>query len=170
MVSIDSVLGVIRGVFNHKTQQGLVVSFESINRSVLKLEHTVNEVDLLVGNERTKLGDIFTNIRSITENIRLNNDKLTNVFSNLDKITDDLARSNVSKTMADLQQSVSSLQQVMQRIEKGEGTIGQLMTNDSLFHHLDGSAKSLDRLLEDMRLHPNRYVHFSVFGRKEKSK
>ncbi|MBX7201825.1 MAG: MCE family protein [Bacteroidia bacterium] len=170
VVSIDSVLGVIRGVFNHKTQQGLVVSFESINRSVLKLEHTVNEVDLLVGNERTKLGDIFTNIRSITENIRLNNDKLTNVFSNLDKITDDLARSNVSKTMADLQQSVSSLQQVMQRIEKGEGTIGQLMTNDSLFHHLDGSAKSLDRLLEDMRLHPNRYVHFSVFGRKEKSK
>jgi len=168
--SIDSVLTVFRGVFNRKTQDGLVVSFESINRSILKLEHTVSEVDLLVGNERAKLSDIFGNIRSITQNIRDNNERLSNVFANLDKITDDFARANVSKTMADLQLSASSLQSVLKKVEQGEGSVGQLMTNDSLYRHLEGSAKSLDLLLEDMRLHPNRYVHFSVFGRKEKKK
>mgnify|MGYP002079110316 CR=1 FL=1 len=168
--SIDSVLTVFRGVFNRKTQDGLVVSFESINRSILKLEHTVSEVDLLVGNERAKLSDIFGNIRSITQNIRDNNERLSNVFANLDKITDEFARANVSKTMADLQLSASSLQSVLKKVEQGEGSVGQLMTNDSLYRHLEGSAKSLDLLLEDMRLHPNRYVHFSVFGRKEKKK
>jgi phospholipid/cholesterol/gamma-HCH transport system substrate-binding protein len=170
VASIDSVLTIFRGVFNRKTQDGLVMSFESINRSILKLEHTVGEVDQLVGSERTKLSDIFGNIRSITENIRKNNDKLSNVFSNMDKITDELARSNVGKTMTDLQQSVSSLQQVLHKIEKGEGSVGQLMTNDSLYHNLEGSAKNLEKLLEDMRLHPNRYVHFSVFGRKDKKR
>jgi phospholipid/cholesterol/gamma-HCH transport system substrate-binding protein len=72
--------------------------------------------------------------------------------------------------MTDLQQSVSSLQQVLHKIEKGEGSVGQLMTNDSLYHNLEGSAKNLEKLLEDMRLHPNRYVHFSVFGRKDKKR
>ena len=167
--SVDTVLVGLNAVFNSKTQNGLVNSFESINNSLSKFEHTVNEFDLLVTNERKKMGDIFTNVRSITENLKNNNEKISGVFNNLEKITDDVAKSNVKQTMTDLSTAVSSFNTILTKIEKGEGSIGQLTTNDSLYRNLDSSSRNLSLLLEDMKANPKRYVHFSVFGKKEKS-
>jgi phospholipid/cholesterol/gamma-HCH transport system substrate-binding protein len=167
--SIDTVLKGFNNVFNRKTQDGLSSSFASINNSILRLEHAIGEVDVLVTEERRKLSQIFTNLRSITENFEKNNDKLTNVFTNLDKITDDVAKSNVNKTFSDLQQAIGQLNAVLAGIERGEGSLGQLAKNDSLYNNLESSSKNLSLLLEDLRLHPKRYVQFSVFGRKDKS-
>lgn len=165
--SIDTVLKGFNNVFNTKTQDGLVTSFESINKSILKLEHAIGEVDGLVSDERKKLSDIFGNLKSITDNFKNNNDKLSRVFTNLDKISDDIARSNVNKTFTELQGAVGQLNQVLGGIEKGEGSLGQLAKNDSLYKNLESSSKNLDLLLEDLRLHPKRYIHFSVFGKKD---
>jgi phospholipid/cholesterol/gamma-HCH transport system substrate-binding protein len=168
VASIDSVLEVITNVFNKKTQDGLVSSFESVNSSILKLEHTVTEVDLLVTNERGKLGDIFTHLRSITQNLASNNQKITNLFTNIETISDDVARSNVKETMEKLQLAITHFEHVIGNIKNGEGSLGQMAVNDSLYKNLESGAKNLDLLLEDMRLNPKRYVHFSVFGKKEK--
>lgn len=166
--SIDTVLKGFNNVFNTKTQDGLVTSFESINKSILKLEHAIGEVDGLVSDERKKLSDIFGNLKSITDNFKNNNDKLSRVFTNLDKISDDIARSNVNKTFTELQGAVGQLNEVLGGIEKGEGSLGQLAKNDSLYKNLESSSKNLDLLLEDLRLHPKRYIHFSVFGKKDR--
>ncbi len=143
-------------------------SFESVNNSIRRFEHTVVEFDLLVTNERTKMSRIFTNVESITDNLKKNNEKLTNVFTNLDKIADDVAKSNVKKTMEDLQSSMASFRELMSKVERGEGSLGKLMNDDSLYLHLDSSSKNLSLLLEDMKAHPKRYVSFSVFGKKDK--
>ena len=58
--------------------------------------------------------------------------------------------------------------QVMEKINKGEGTLGLLVNDKQLYNDLDSTAKNLDELLKDMKLHPKRYVHFSVFGKNEK--
>ena len=57
---------------------------------------------------------------------------------------------------------------VMQKMNNGEGTMGQLMTNDSLYKNLESVTRDLDKLLIDMEANPKRYVHFSIFGRKDK--
>jgi phospholipid/cholesterol/gamma-HCH transport system substrate-binding protein len=155
-------------VFNRKTQDDLVTSFESVSKSINTFEHTVTEFDILVSQEREKLSVIFTNIKSITDNLKNNNEKLSNIFSNLDKISDDVAKSNVKQTMTDLQTSVASLHNVLAKIERGEGSLGQLVSNDSLYNNLESSSKNLSLLLEDLKIHPKRYVHFSVFGKKDK--
>jgi phospholipid/cholesterol/gamma-HCH transport system substrate-binding protein len=166
--SVDSVLTGLNRVFNKKTQDGLVSSFESVNSSIMRFEHTVKEFDLLVTNERSKLSSIFSNVASITTNLKNNNEKLSNVFSNMDKISDDIAKSNVKQTMTDLQESIGSLQKVLKNVENGQGSLGKLATDDSLYVNLDNSSRNLSLLLEDMKAHPSRYVHFSVFGKKEK--
>ncbi len=166
--SIDTVLVGLNKVFNRKTQDNLVTSFESVSRSINTFEHTVTEFDILVSKEREKLGSIFTNVKSITDNLKNNNEKLGNIFSNLDKIADDVAKSNVKQTMAELQSSLSSLNHVLAKIERGEGSLGQLVSNDSLYNNLESSSKNLSLLLEDLKIHPKRYVHFSVFGKKDK--
>lgn len=166
--SVDSVVTGLNSVLNKKTQDGLVHSFESVNASILRFEHTVTEFDLLVTNERGKLSRIFTHVESITENLKNNNEQLSHVFANLDKITDDVAKSNVKKTMEDLQVSMQGLRSMMDKAEKGEGSFGKLMNDDSLYVHLDASSKNLSLLLEDMKSNPKRYVQFSVFGKKDK--
>ena len=59
---------------------------------------------------------------------------------------------------------------VLKQIENGEGTVGQLLNNDTLYTNLEAAAKDLDKLFLDLRLNPERYVHFSIFGRKNKDK
>jgi phospholipid/cholesterol/gamma-HCH transport system substrate-binding protein len=166
--SVDTVLTGLNKVFNTKTQDGLVNSFESVNSSILKFEHTVTEFDLLVTNERSKLGRIFSNVESITENLKNNNEKLSHVFANIDQITDDVAKSNVKQTMEDLQKSAAGLKLIVEKTERGEGSIGKLVNNDSLYSNLNRSSENLSKLLEDMKANPKRYVHFSVFGKKDK--
>lgn len=168
VTSMDSVLVVVQHIFNDKTQTGLVSSFESINRSIRNFENTSNELNILVSGERTRLSRIFENLESITKNFKSNNDKLNNVFSNIDKISNDVAQSNVKQTLQSLEKSLSDLSSVIERINQGEGTLGQLAQNDSLYKNLEHASKNMDLLLEDMRLRPKRYVHFSVFGRKDK--
>ena len=53
-------------------------------------------------------------------------------------------------------------------MNSGNGTLSKLIKNDSLFNNLNDASKSIDLLLEDIRLNPNRYIHFSVFGKKNK--
>ncbi len=166
--SVDTVLSGLNNVFNKKTQDGLVNSFESVNSSILRFEHTVTEFDLLVTNERGKLSRIFSNVESITENLKNNNEKLSSVFANIDRITDDVAKSNVKQTMDDLQKSMKSLKAIVEKTERGEGSLGKLIVDDSLYTNLNQSSLNLSLLLEDMKANPKRYVHFSVFGKGEK--
>jgi len=98
-----------------------------------------------------------------------NNQQLNNIFGNLDRITDDVAKSNVKETMTNLQQSIAQLNKVLGSIERGEGSIGQLVKNDSLYNNIESSTHNLNLLLEDLRLNPKRYVQVSVFGKKDKS-
>lgn len=167
--SIDTVIHGFNTVFNRTTQTGLVSTFESMNGSMRRLEHAIGEADLLISSERVKLGTILSNVKSISENLNNNNQKLSNIFTNLDRITDDVAKSNVKETMAKLQQSISQLNNVLGGIERGEGSVGQLVKNDSLYSNLESSTRNLSLLLEDLRLNPKRYVQVSVFGKKDKA-
>ena len=70
-------------------------------------------------------------------------------------------------TFDDLGSAVSNLSQILDLIEKGEGSLGQLVTKDDLHQSLEQTNKQIQLLLEDMRLNPKRYVHFSLFGKKQ---
>ena len=59
---------------------------------------------------------------------------------------------------------------VMEKVRKGEGSLGSLVNNDSLYNSLQHSAEDLDKLMQDLKQNPSRYVHFSVFGKKDKTK
>ena len=54
------------------------------------------------------------------------------------------------------------------KLEKGEGSVGQLLNNDSLYDNINKAAASLDRLLEDVKAHPSRYINITIFNKKKK--
>ena len=79
-----------------------------------------------------------------------------------------LAASDLETIMANLKSTLSSFDTLLSSIENGEGSVGKLMKDESVYNNLEGATKQLEQLLEDMKLNPKRYVHFSLFGKKAK--
>jgi phospholipid/cholesterol/gamma-HCH transport system substrate-binding protein len=86
---------------------------------------------------------------------------------NASNLSDSLAQSNIKSTMLQTNQAVRQLNDILQKISKGEGTMGMLVQNDTLYYNLEAASKNLDQLLLDLQKHPKRYVHFSIFGKKD---
>lgn len=165
--SMDSVLVIVRNVFNEKTKEDLKRSFMSISGTMLSIESMAGKLDKEVSNQGN-LSKIFGNIESISSNLRNNNEKLANIIENFSAISDTLAKARLAETLDNTRRTLESTSAVMERINKGEGTLGQLATNDSLYKNLNATARELDAFIADLKANPKRYVHFSMFGKKGK--
>jgi phospholipid/cholesterol/gamma-HCH transport system substrate-binding protein len=167
---IDSVitsLNLVLGSANEK--QGLSAIFSSLKNTMQNLESSTSKFDQLLTENTGKLSDIFTNVESITENLKNNNETLTKAITNIGTLSDTLAKLELATTILRVNKALGSFEEVMTKINEGTGTVGQLVNNDSLHTELVNASHSLDLLLNDMRIHPKRYVSFSLIGRKEKT-
>ncbi len=164
---LDSVLSSINNTINAQFQRDFQRSINSIANSLQSIEGITSQVDGLVGRERSRIGDIMANIESITENFRQNNEQITHMLVNLNNITDQVARADFSQTITSANQAMSDFQSIADRINGGEGSLGMLLNDEQLYDNLNNASKSLDELIIDMKQHPGRYVHFSVFGRRD---
>ena len=148
----DSVLIAFNSVFDPDTQLQLKSSIENLNASI-------------------------SNFRSIGETINISlseNGQLQQTFENLADLSADLAvvsyslkEANLDNTFEDLGSTVGNLSRILERLEKGESSLGKLITKDDLHQSLEQTNAQIQLLLEDMRLNPKRYVHFSLFGKKQ---
>jgi phospholipid/cholesterol/gamma-HCH transport system substrate-binding protein len=170
IASLDSVMVVVQQVFNQNARQNLAKSFESIKLALTSLETTSYRLDTLVLSERMKISSILTKINVLATTLASNSDELSNVIKNFSSISDSIAKSNLTSAINNADAALTQASGIMTKINKGEGTMGMLINNDSLYRKLDKSAADLDKLLLDLRINPERYVHISVFGRKDKNK
>jgi len=108
--------------------------------------------------------------------IAKNDETLTSVLSNFDKVSQDLSGlSNdlkdveISKTVKTLDETLLNVNTLLADLDKGEGTLGKLLSDDELYNNLEVASQQLQELLQDFKLNPNRYIKVSVFGKKDKS-
>lgn len=170
MGSFDTLLTVLNQVMNEGTKDNLIKSFASIRNTLNHLEVTTSTIDTIVTNQKGRMSEIISNIESITKNIRNNNQQISSAINNVSKMTDTLAAANLSKTIITTQRALENFEQITDKINKGKGSLGLLVNNDSLYYQLEGSSKNLNLFLQDLKAHPKKYVHFSVFGKKDKTK
>ena len=81
-----------------------------------------------------------------------------------------MSEPNIKQTIADANAALSSFNDVMKKVNEGEGSVGMLLHNDSLYYNLENASNNLDKLLLDLNENPGRYIHFLVFGGREKKK
>ncbi|MBA3665274.1 MAG: MCE family protein [Bacteroidetes bacterium] len=166
--SMDSVITVVNSILNKKTRDNLDKSFESIHKAILSLEQTAYKLDDLIGSEKAKISSALTHMNNITANLDKNGQKIDNIINNLSNLSDSLAKAQLKEAITEADKSLKELNTLLAGINKGQGTLGKMAKNDSLYNNLNKSSVDLDRLLKDLRLNPERYIHFSVFGRKKK--
>ncbi|MCF8303438.1 MAG: MlaD family protein [Bacteroidales bacterium] len=165
ILSIDSVVTVVRYILDEDTRENLSQSFVSIRKTISNLERSSSNIDTLLAAEKSRLSGIISNVDAIAYNLRQSNSEVTNILSNLSAVSDTLAQANLSKTLGKTNQTLDQINRITTKIDEGEGSLGLLVNNDTLYHKLESSAAELDMLLRDIKLNPNRYVTFSIFGR-----
>jgi phospholipid/cholesterol/gamma-HCH transport system substrate-binding protein len=168
LASVDSVLTSFQLILNDSARRDIDASFSSIRGTLESLNTSARRIDGLIADERANIHAVLDNIRLVTGNLVQYNAEIARILTNMDSVTTTLASGDVDRMIKELGESSAQLKQIMARLEAGEGTMGALLTNDTLYQNLESASKELDLLMEDFRLNPNRYVHLSLFGKKDK--
>ena len=168
IASIDSIMLVVQAVFDKNTRENLSKSFDNIKHALETFDHTSMRLDTMIASEKIKISVIFSKVESITTNLANNNDNISNALKNFSALSDTLAKAHLSKTIENANTALASVANVMDKINRGEGSAGMLVHDDKLYKNLNASSASLDSLLNDMNENPWRY--FSLRGKRHRTK
>lgn len=163
MNNLDSILTSLNKILNAQTQTSLQNTITNLETTTSKLSSISCDLDNLMTSEKTKLAKIIENTESITANFKENNEKLSNIIANVDNIVDSAAKANIGTTLIETGKSIEKLNTVLGVIEKGKGNVGLLINDEELYKSLDNSAKNLNKLIEDIKENPKKYINVSVF-------
>lgn len=161
--SIDSLVVIIQAVLNENARENLTASFTSLRQTFANLEATTSNIDTLVEGETQRISGIISNIDSLSLTLKENRKSFGSIITNFETISDSLVKADIPGTFNRANRTLDNLDSILSLINRGEGTVGMLMHNDSLYIELTKSAEELNKLLEDIRLNPKRYVKFSLF-------
>jgi phospholipid/cholesterol/gamma-HCH transport system substrate-binding protein len=159
LIVLDSVITSVNEVMTPEFR-------ENLRGSMANLKSTTKSISEILGSEEKDLKATLGNINRFSEMLASSSGKIGNTFSNLKSITDTLASADLYGSVMSLKANLEQTSVLLGNLNNGKGSAGQLLTNDSLYKNLSSSLASLNLLLEDLRLNPKRYVHFSLFGRK----
>ena len=127
------------------------------------------DVAVTIDNLNSASLDLKELIASESGKIKLVIDNLSKVSKDFSQISDSLKDIKFNETINRVNASLDNANTILGKINSGEGTMGKLVNNDSLYLYLESASKDLDLLLIDLKENPKRYIHFSVFGKKDKS-
>ncbi|KJS04430.1 MAG: hypothetical protein VR77_11745 [Flavobacteriales bacterium BRH_c54] len=150
MISLDSTI-----IVSKTTLENLNKLFDEQNQRNLKLS--------LISLKTT-----LEKFQTFADNANATMNTLKPTVKKYGDLADSLKQVDIKTTLEKANKTFEEITAVMQKMNNGEGTMGQLMTNDSLYKNLESVTRDLDKLLIDMEANPKRYVHFSIFGRKDK--
>lgn len=153
--------------------ENLITSMDSTMKNLQVVIKDVDEV--FSDRNKRKLTEILTNLNTtiltyneVAQTMDGTLKSMKPTLKNLRTFSDSLTELNMQATLNKAQATFDHMSEIMTKINNGEGSLGQLVNNDSLYMNLEMVSKDMDQLLIDMKEHPKRYVHFSIFGRKDK--
>jgi phospholipid/cholesterol/gamma-HCH transport system substrate-binding protein len=169
---MDNVNGTLTSVDSLVEQLGLVLdptTRKHLQTVMANLATSTQELKEMLDTQHGPLASTLRNVSSITGNLRQQNDSINRVISNAGLLTQKLAALDLEQTLTKVQSTLDNLNNTLQQINSGQGTAGKLVNDPKLYQNLNSTANSLNILLQDLRLHPKRYINVSVFGRKDKT-
>lgn len=155
LTSADSLFAGVSNVMNYETQNNLKALLNNLTSTLESVNTISSKMVILLDQNQSTLNKTLNNVANTTDN--------------LEQMTDSLALIPWGETARKMETLVSNLNAITQPIAQGEGSLGQLIQSDSLYQQLNASTAALEALLNDLKAHPKRYVHFSLFGRKEET-
>lgn len=152
VVGVDSLMLSVNKVMDSKSRKSLRESIENLNKITSSFVKSSNSLENLLSVNEQKLNNTFENLDVTSKNFA--------------QISDSLAQINLGKIVSELETTLANFKELSENLNNGEGTLGKLMKDESLYTNLEYATKQLEELLQDVKLNPKRYIHVSVFGKK----
>ena len=149
-----------------------------------KVDSIVTSVNMLLANPA--IAQSLQNVEAVTGNLTVTTRRLNNLLATLEgsvpgmmtrtdsilhnanTLAKNLNQIDVAGTMARVDETLANVEKFTEQLNNNQGTLGLLMRDPALYNNLNSTMRSADSLLIDLKAHPKRYVHFSLFGRKDK--
>jgi phospholipid/cholesterol/gamma-HCH transport system substrate-binding protein len=154
MKNAEIVLQNINTLFDDETKKELKSSIEDFSNLTSSLSETSDEISKLIADNSENLTNSLSDFRSASNNIK--------------SITDSLNSDDIKSITTNLNSLVNNLNSITTSLKNSEGTAGKLINDKSIYDNLENATNQLNRLIEDIKLNPSRYINFSVFGKKNK--
>lgn len=132
------------------------------------IAQSLHNVKTITDNLTTSSAELNTLMKQLNRNVPTMLAKANGVLDNTNKLTGNLAQLDLATTKQQVDQTIANVQELTSKLNSNNGTLGLLMNDASLYHNLNSTMMSADSLLINLRQHPKRYVHFSLFGKKDK--
>ncbi len=132
------------------------------------IANSLHNIQTITGNLTTSTQQLNVLMASLNNNVPGMMKKANGVLDNTNTLTANLAAVDVAGTMTKVNRTLANVEDITSKLNSNNGTLGLLMNDPGLYNNLNSTMGSADSLLIDLRQHPKRYVHFSLFGRKDK--
>jgi phospholipid/cholesterol/gamma-HCH transport system substrate-binding protein len=162
IVTVDSLMSTLNYIFDRNTSAMLQASIQNLESSTDGIKNMLSS--------QGKLTSMIGHMEAITLNLKNHNEELASAMSNIESITDSIARSELKSTISNTNKTLAETHLILEKINRGEGTLGMLVNNDSLYLNLTSLSNELDLLMKDFQENPKKYVNVSVFGKSDKKK
>lgn len=150
----DVLFSNVNDILDTKTRQNLKNSIASLNTTLSEFSVASKNINGLLAENKSKLNNTLNNV-----------DKVSGNFAT---ISDSLAKANLGQTVKNLEKTLAKVDKIMAELEQGNGTMGKLIKDETMYTNFAKTSKELELLLQDLRLNPTRYVNVSLFGKKNK--
>jgi phospholipid/cholesterol/gamma-HCH transport system substrate-binding protein len=162
LTSLDSLIQVVGSMFDPRLKNNLGSIIANLAASTAQLQ-------IILNTQTGALAQSLRNVNEFTANLAKNNEHVTKTLENVEKTTSNLAAAKIPETVENLQSAINDLKGMIGKVNNNSGSLGLLLNDKRLYQNLEGTTRSLNTLLDDLRMHPKRYVNISVFGKKDKS-
>ncbi|MFW6226878.1 MAG: MlaD family protein [Bacteroidota bacterium] len=157
----DSVLLSISETLDEKTRQHIKNTLANIDQTTHQLKYELGP--------QGNIYKILADVKNFTASLDDNKPAIDSTLNNIAQLSGAIQPEQVDSIANSIESLLHHTKELMTEINRGEGTLGQVMKNDTLYQYLSSSIAHLDSLLIDLKENPKRYVHFSVFGKKDKN-
>jgi phospholipid/cholesterol/gamma-HCH transport system substrate-binding protein len=166
--SLDSVLHIITGVFDPTTKNNMKEIVSNLKTTTASFAISSASLEQMMNLQTGLLAKSLENVNTFTTNLNTNNQKLNDILTNAQKASATLAAINVQNTLDTLNIAVNNFKKGSEKINSKDGSLGLLLNDKTLYNNLEATANKLNILIDDIRVHPRRYVNVSIFSKKDK--
>lgn len=152
--TVDSLLHDINDIVDEPTRNNIKEVISNLNRALSSFTGVSENLEVILAKNTDKLDRTFTNLDTTVENLSV--------------LSDSLAQLDTGKLARDIQSIIDQANNLMTDLNSGKGTAGKLLHDNQIYENLEGATRQLEQLLQDIKLNPKRYVHFSIFGKRSK--
>ena len=151
LYNVNKLVVGVNATLDPVAQKNLQNAMAELNQTMINARGITTKFDQLVSSNEGKINSIVTDFNVTSQN--------------LNKLSTNLSQADLNAIVTKFDHAATNLDHLIASIDRGEGNIGKLMKDETLYQNLNKASKELSELIEDVKLHPKRYVSISVFGK-----